>query len=80
MNLAFAAVGPLLPRQPHPAASPSLIAGTMLVPGGFFAGGLFVQGGDPGLGAILIPPGALLVLLALVLIARASLAPDSARN
>jgi hypothetical protein len=65
LNLAFAAVCPLLPRPPHRAASPSLVAGTLLVPGGFFAGGLFVHGGDPGLGAILIPPGAVLIVLSL---------------
>jgi hypothetical protein len=77
VNLALAAVLPMMPRPPHPAASASLIAGTVLVPGGFFVGGLFVHGGDPGLGAILIPPGALLVLVSLALIVRAAMARDA---
>ncbi len=72
VNLALAAVCHRLPRPLPRAASASLIAGTVLVPGGFFAGGLFVHGGDPGLGAILIPPGAILVLISLALILRAS--------
>lgn len=76
VNLALAAVCRLLPRPLPPAASASLVAGTVLVPGGFFLGGLFVHGGDPGLGAALVPPGALLVLLALALIVRASLGRD----
>jgi hypothetical protein len=79
VNLALAAVCPLLPRRLPPAASASLIAGTILVPGGFLAGGLFVHGGDPGLGAILIPPGALLILFALALITRASFGGDDPR-
>jgi hypothetical protein len=73
VNLLLAATCDKLPHLPHAAASPSLIAGTLLVPGGFFAGGLFIHGGDPGLGAILIPPGALLVIVSLALILRASL-------
>ena len=76
VNLALAAVCHLLPRPVPGAASASLVAGTILIPGGFFAGGLFVHGGDPGLGVVLVPPGALLVLAALALIVRASLAPD----
>ncbi len=72
VNLALAATLPLLPRAPHPAASPSLVAGTLLVPAGFFVGGAFAHGGDPGLGAVLVPPGALLVVVALALVLRAS--------
>lgn len=76
VNLAFAATAHLLPRRAHPAASLALVVGTILVPGGFFLGGLFVHGGDPGLGAILIPPGALFILGALALLVRASLGRD----
>jgi hypothetical protein len=76
VNLALAALCPTFPRRLHPAASAALVAGTILVPGGFFAGGLFVHGGDPGLGAVLIPPGALFVLVALALIVRACFARD----
>lgn len=76
VNLALAAVCHLLPRPLPATASAALIAGTILVPGGFFVGGLFAHGADPGLGAALIPPGALLVLAALALIARASAGRD----
>ncbi len=75
VNLALAAVCHLLPRPLPASASAALVAGTILVPGGFLVGGLFVHGGDPGLGALLIPPGALLVLAALALITRASAGP-----
>jgi hypothetical protein len=76
VNLALGASCHLLPRAPHPAASAALVAGTILVPGGFLVGGLFVHGGDPGLGAVLIPPGALLILVALALLVRAAVARD----
>jgi hypothetical protein len=77
LNLALAAVCPSLPRPLGPLASHALLAGTLLVPSGFFLGGLFVHGGDPGLGAVLVPPGALCVLLSLALIVRASFGRDS---
>jgi hypothetical protein len=76
VNLALAASCHLLPRPLHRAASPALVAGTILIPGGFFVGGMFSHGGDPGLGAILIPPGALFVLVSLALLARASFGRD----
>jgi hypothetical protein len=41
-----------------------LMSGSLLLPCGFLLGGLFVYGGDPGLGILLVPVGALLVLLA----------------
>jgi hypothetical protein len=75
VNLALAGTGHLFPRPLPRAASPSLIAGTLLVPGGFFLGGAFARGGDPGLGGALIPPGALLVLVALALILAATRRP-----
>jgi predicted GNAT family N-acyltransferase len=36
-----------------------LAAATLLLPGGFLLGGLFVHGGDPGVGVLLVPLGAL---------------------
>jgi hypothetical protein len=74
-NLALAATCHHLPRPLSPAASLSLVIGTLLVPGGFFLGGLFVHAGDPGLGAILIPPGALFVLVSLALIVKSLRSP-----
>jgi len=51
-------------------ASPCLIGASILLPGGFFLGGVFIYGGDPGIGILLLPIGALLLLVAVFLIAR----------
>lgn len=48
----------------------SLVAASILLPGGFFLGGVVFYAGDPGLGAMLIPVGAALLLLAVFLVAR----------
>ena len=53
------------------AASNSLKAATLLLPGGFFLGGLVIYHGDPGLGIVLVPLGALLLLLSVLLCAAA---------
>lgn len=45
-------------------ASLCLTGGGILMPAGFFLGGLFVYDGDPGLGVFLVPPGALLLFIA----------------
>jgi hypothetical protein len=59
---------------PEPAvaerASRLLVAATLLLPGGFVLGGLFLHGGDPGLGILLVPLGALALFAAVLLIAR----------
>jgi hypothetical protein len=51
-------------------ASRCLIGATLLLPGGFFAGGIAVYGGDPSPGILLVPFGALLLLVATYLSAR----------
>jgi hypothetical protein len=48
----------------------ALTGATILLPGGFFLGGLRFYAGDPGIGVALVPVGAILLLIALVLIAR----------
>ncbi len=53
-------------------ASRCLLGALALMPLGFFLGGVFIFGGDPGLGVLLVPPGALLLLIAVFLTARAS--------
>ena len=55
-----------------PVISRSLLAASVLVPGGFFAGGVVYYGGDPGLGILLVPVGAVFLLTAAVLLARAT--------
>jgi hypothetical protein len=52
-----ATAGPLLRG-----ASRGVMGGLILLPLGFFAGGLSVEGGDPGLGILLVPVGACLLL------------------
>ncbi len=51
-------------------ASRCLIAAGVLVPAGFFLGGIFTYGGDPGLGVFLAPVGALALFVAVFLTAR----------
>ncbi|HVS66417.1 MAG TPA: hypothetical protein VMT85_23265 [Thermoanaerobaculia bacterium] len=55
-----------------PWVSRLLIAALVLLPGGFLLGGLVVYGGDPGIGILLVPAGALLLIAAIVLTARAA--------
>ncbi len=51
-------------------ASSCLLASSFLLPGGFFLGGVFIHDGDPGLGILLVPVGALLLFVAVLQIAR----------
>lgn len=75
MNVVFALTLPALPDWPdgpRSLASRCLLGGLLLMPLGFFLGGCFIHDGDPGLGVLLTPPGALLVVVALFLTARAA--------
>ena len=51
-------------------ASRSLLWGAVLLPAGFFLGGLVIHDGDPGLGIVLAPIGALLLLYGVGRVAR----------
>jgi hypothetical protein len=53
------------------AISRDLRAGAVLMPLGFFAGGILASEGDPSLGILLVPVGAAFLLVALVRAARA---------
>lgn len=50
-------------------ASVCLRGATCLMPAGFFLGGAFIYGGDPGLGILLVPAGALLLAVSVFLTA-----------
>ena len=63
-------------RDPRP-VSVSLIGASVLLPGGFFAGGVRFYGGDPGLGILVVPVGATLLLIAVFLVARATGSSDA---
>ena len=59
-----------LPAGARVLASRCLAAATLLVPGGFLLGGLVTHGADPGLGIILLPAGAVLLLFGIFQVAR----------
>jgi hypothetical protein len=59
--------------------SKSLIGASLLLPGGFLLGGISFYAGDPGLGVVLVPVGAILLLAALFLIAR-NVPPQGGRS
>jgi hypothetical protein len=50
--------------------SPALAGATIVMPAAFFLGGIVFYGGDPGLGILLLPVGAFLLLAAIFWIAR----------
>ncbi len=51
-------------------ASRCLLGAGILLPGGFFFGGVFIHDGDPGVAIFLVPVGALLLCVAVLLTAR----------
>ncbi len=75
VNIAFGVTIGMLKDWPASArsqASGCLKGATVLVPAGFFLGGVKIYGGDPGLGILLVPPGAILLFVAVFLTARAA--------
>ncbi len=80
VNIAFALSLSQLPfgnaRQRATAAN-CLMGATILMPLGFFVGGVIVYAGDPGLGIVLVPVGAVLLFTAVFLVARAATAGRS---
>ena len=48
-------------------ASRSLVIASVLLPLGFFLGGIGIAGGDPGIGIVLVPVGALALFVAVLL-------------
>ena len=57
-----------------------LLGASVLLPGGFFAGGIRFYGGDPGLGILVVPVGAMLLVIAVFLVARAAGSMDAAAD
>ena len=68
MNIAFALTLRAFPEIAKRALSISrcLLWATILLPLGFFLGGVVTYGGDPGLGVLLVPVGAALLLIAIL--------------
>lgn len=83
VNLAFAFTVGQLPQWREVTrrfASAALKAASVLLPGGFFLGGLIVHQGDPGLGIVLVPLGALLLVAAIGATALAATRKNFARG
>lgn len=75
VNIVFALAlrSPLSEGLSKPATvSSCLMAATILLPLGFFLGGLVIYDGDPGLGVVLVPLGAVLLLAGVALMARST--------
>jgi hypothetical protein len=60
---------PAWPARLRTMASCSLIGASLLMPGGFFLGGVWVYAGDPGLGIVLVPVGGIFLFVAVLLAA-----------
>jgi hypothetical protein len=78
VHIAFAVSLPALPGLSAPrqqTVSRALVGATILLPGGFFLGGVRFYAGDPGIGVALVPVGAAFLLLATFLVARAVARP-----
>jgi hypothetical protein len=78
VNLVFAAyltARPAWPERDLRIASRCLFSASLLLPWGFFLGGIDVHGGDPGLGVLLVPVGAVLLFVAVLLAARSAARP-----
>ena len=71
LNIVFAAslARLSLPAHARALASRCLAAATLLVPGGFILGGLVTHGPEPGLGIVLLPVGAILLLFGIFQVA-----------
>jgi len=75
INIAFAVSIGLLPGWTAGRlllASRTLLASTLLLPFGFLLGGAVIYHGDPGPGVVLVPIGALLLMVAVFVTARAA--------
>lgn len=73
VHLAFALTLPRLapwPPRRLAVASSALRAGSVLLPAGFVLGGVWIHGGDPGLGVLLVPLGAVALVVGVATVAR----------
>jgi hypothetical protein len=73
VNLAFASMvrwSPDWPSRRRAVASACLRGAALLMPAGFFLGGLFIYSGDPGVGILLVPVGGILLFAGVLLTAR----------
>jgi hypothetical protein len=72
LNIAFAATVSIMLvniQANLKLASLCLMGASILMPAGFFLGGAFIYATDPGLGVFLVPPGGLLLFIAVASVA-----------
>jgi hypothetical protein len=69
LNVCYALAARSWPRLEDAAAARALLAALLLMPSGFFLGGAFARGGDPGASVGLAAAGGLALLFALAKIA-----------
>jgi hypothetical protein len=72
VHVAYGLTVRAVPRTGKPIASGTLTAALILIPGGFFAGGVSVHGGDPSPAVLLVPAGFVALIISLVVIASAA--------
>ena len=75
LNIVFATSVRLIPgwsAAGRMLASRCLRGALILMPLGFFLGGVRIHGGDPGVGILLVPPGALMLFIAVLSTAKAA--------
>lgn len=70
LNILYGLLGLQLATSVRRIAWQSLTIASVLIPIGFFLGGLWVYGGDPGLGIVLVPMGAIALVVALFITVR----------
>lgn len=72
IHIALAATLPMIVSVERIAAiaSPCLMGSSVLLPGGFFLGGWFIFESDPGLGTLLTPAGAVLLMISVFVVFR----------
>lgn len=70
VNVMYALTIRAHPETSSRGASIALALSLLLLPLGFFLGALSARSGDPGLGVLLVPPGAVLLSIAAALVAR----------
>ena len=71
VNIVYGLTVHAVPASGRPLASGALLASLVLLPVGFLAGGIVIHGGDPGLPILLVPAGALALLVGALVTARA---------
>lgn len=72
INVLFAValrVFPEISERAKQYASPCLLVANIFLPGGFFLGGIKIYGGDPSVGVLLVPIGAAMLLIGVLVIA-----------